>query len=297
MRTLEIPALERVHTGKVREMFRAGERTDGALLMVATDRISAFDVVLPDEIPQKGKVLNQLSAFWFARTSEIVANHMISTDPSDFPSSTGGYRSDLAGRSMLVRACRPLPIECVVRGYLAGSGWKEYGRAGSVCGIPLPAGLTESERLPEAIFTPSTKAEVGHDENITFDQAGQLLGSDLARRVRDLSLRLYQTASEYALARGIIICDTKFEFGLDGDELLLIDEALTPDSSRFWPADQFAPGRSQPSYDKQFIRDYLERIQWDKRPPGPALPPEVVTATTERYLEAFRKLTGQELDA
>lgn len=292
MKTLELAGIEKVHSGKVREMFELGEQ----LLMVATDRISAFDVVLPDTVPYKGHVLTQLSAFWFDRLADVAANHMIAARADDFPPLLEPFRPLLAGRSMLVRKCRPLPVECVVRGYLAGSGWKEYRQTGMVCGIRLPPGLKESDRLPEPIFTPATKASDGHDENITFDRAVETLGPETAEEVRSISLELYRRAGEYALERGIIICDTKFEFGLEGSRLLLIDEALTPDSSRFWPADEYVPGGAQPSFDKQYIRDYLEGLDWDKNPPGPPLPSTVIQATSERYREAYRRLTGRDLD-
>ncbi len=291
MRQLELTGYPKVRSGKVREMFDVG---DGRLLMVATDRISAFDVVLPDLIPNKGKILSQLSAFWFRRSREIVANHMLSDDVAEFPSGLQSAAADLRGRSMLVRKCRPFPIECVVRGYLAGSGWKEYRESGSICGIRLPAGLREADELAEPIFTPATKAESGHDENISFQRMEGIVGGDHAEALRSLSLRLYAWAREHARARGVIICDTKFEFGLDESGLLLIDEVLTPDSSRFWPADQYQPGRPQPSYDKQFIRDTLEALDWDKKPPGPKLPRDVIEATAQRYIRAFRELSESE---
>ncbi|GAB4108327.1 MAG: phosphoribosylaminoimidazolesuccinocarboxamide synthase [Acidobacteriota bacterium] len=293
VRMVEIPGLRKLNSGKVREIFDLGDH----LLLVATDRLSAFDVVLPDPIPYKGIVLTQLSKFWFDQVAAtgLVAHHLVSVDVSDLPASVQPYRHLLAGRSTLARRCRPLPIECVVRGYLAGSGWKEYRTTGSVCGIRLPTGLRESEELPEPIFTPATKAATGHDENITFEQAAELVGTDVAHQVRDYSLRLYSMARDYARSRGIIICDTKFEFGLDDGQLVLIDEVLTPDSSRFWPADRYAPGRPQESFDKQFVRDYLETLDWDKTPPGPQLPPHIIEATSQRYLEAFRRLTGRDL--
>jgi phosphoribosylaminoimidazole-succinocarboxamide synthase len=292
MKSLDLPGIKKTHSGKVREMFEV----DGSLLMVATDRISAFDVVLPNTIPLKGAVLTQISAFWFDKLKGIVGNQVITTDPDQFPPQVAPYREQLAGRSTLVRKCAPLPIECVVRGYLAGSGWKEYRDTGSVSGLRLPAGLREADQLPEPIFSPATKAQVGHDENITFEQAAGIIGLPLAEKVRDYSLQIYNQAQEYAAGRGIIICDTKFEFGLYDSEVLLIDEVLTPDSSRFWPADKYEPGKAQPSFDKQYIRDYLETLQWDKRPPGPELPESVVTATSERYVEAFEKLTGRKLN-
>ncbi len=274
-------------------MFEVG----GRLLMVATDRISAFDVVLPNTIPNKGRVLTQISVFWFGELEGLVENHLISAQTSDFPEELQPFEALLDQRSMLVRKCRPLPIECVVRGYLAGSGWKDYQATGAICGIKLPPGLRESEELPEPIFTPATKAASGHDENITFDQAVEAVGAEVAENVRDSSLRIYGRARDYASRRGIMICDTKFEFGWDDSRLLLIDEALTPDSSRFWPEDQYQPGRSQPSFDKQFIRDYLETLDWDKKAPGPELPRSILEATSDRYLEAFRRLTGKKLTA
>ncbi len=291
MQALDLEGLEKVSSGKVREIFEVGDD----LLLVATDRVSAFDVILPDPIPHKGKVLTQLSAFWFESTREIVRNHVLSTDFGDFPGELAPFREQLEGRSTLCRRCRPLPIECVVRGYLAGSGWKEYQESGEVCGIALPAGLVESDELPEPIFTPATKATTGHDENITLERAAQLVGEETARRVRDLSLEIYGWARDFARQRGILLCDTKMEFGWDGSELILIDELLTPDSSRFWPADRYRPGGAQPSFDKQYIRDYLETLDWDKTAPGPSLPEEVVEATSGLYLEAYRRLTGREL--
>jgi phosphoribosylaminoimidazole-succinocarboxamide synthase len=291
MKTLELPGIKKTHSGKVREMFEI----DGNLLMVATDRISAFDVVLPNTIPMKGAILTQISAFWFKELKGIVGNQLISTDPNQFPAQLAPYREQLAGRSTLVRKCSPLPIECVVRGYLAGSGWKEYRETGSVCGIRLPSGLRESDQLPEPIFTPATKAQVGHDENISFERTVDIVGASLAEQLRDYSLKIYERAREYAAGRGIIICDTKFEFGLYDSEVLLIDEVLTPDSSRFWPADRYEAGKPQPSFDKQYIRDYLETLDWNKQPPGPELPEYVVQATSECYVEAFERLTGRKL--
>ncbi len=291
MRTLELSGVEKVSSGKVREMFAVGA---DRLLMVASDRISAFDVILPKTVPHKGKILNQISAFWFDLTGDIVPSHLVSTDVASFPPPLPQYTAELQGRSSLVKRCEPLPIECVVRGYLAGSGWKDYQQTGEVCGIPLPDKLRESDRLPGAIFTPATKAQTGHDINISFDAAVELVGRDVAEQVRRFSLELYEWGSRYARERGIIICDTKFEFGRIGSHLYLIDEVLTPDSSRFWPADKYSPGKSQPSFDKQFIRDYLETLDWDKKAPGPVLPAEIVEATSQRYLQAFRMLTGQE---
>lgn len=291
MRTLELPDLEKVGGGKVREIFAVQDE----LLLVATDRISAFDVVLPDAIPDKGRVLTQMSAFWFGELSDVVPNHFLSADVADFPPELQPHADQLRGRATLVRRCRPLPVECVVRGYLAGSGWKEYRQNGSVCGISLPEGLVESARLPEPIFTPATKATDGHDENISFERTVEIIGEDLASRVREISLRLYRAGAEYALERGLIICDTKFEFGLYDGDLMLIDEVLTPDSSRFWPSDAYQRGRPQPSFDKQFVRDYLESVTWDKTPPGPRLPASVIESSRDRYLEAYKVLTGREL--
>src|SRR5204863_1186544 len=275
--SIELPGIKRVRSGKVREVFDLGE----TLLFVVTDRISAFDVILPDPIPHKGAVLNQISAFWFKRFEDI-RNHFVTADFDEFPKELQPFREQLAGRSMIVRKTKPLPVECVVRGYLAGSGWKEYRESQSVCGIKLPAGLKLASRLPEPIFTPATKAETGHDENISFEQAAGIVGKEIAERVRTASLNIYNFARDYARKRGIIIADTKFEFGLLGDELILIDEVLTPDSSRFWPADQYEPGRGQPSYDKQFVRDWLETTDWDKNSPPPALPDDVVVKTREK---------------
>jgi phosphoribosylaminoimidazole-succinocarboxamide synthase len=289
-----------VARGKVRDIYDLGEK----LLIVATDRLSAFDVILPTPIPDKGRVLTQLSLFWFELLKDVIPNHVLSA--TDFPPPYDTYRDDLAGRSMVVRKTKPLPIECVVRGYVSGSGWKDYQATGKICGIPLPSGLRESDRLPEPIFTPATKAATGHDENISFEQAAALVSKELAERVRTVSLELYRRASEYAAPRGILLADTKFEFGLLNsglgardavDSLMWIDEALTPDSSRFWPAAQYAPGGPQPSFDKQFVRDYLERIRWPKTPPAPELPPDVVAATRAKYREAYRILAGRELDA
>jgi phosphoribosylaminoimidazole-succinocarboxamide synthase len=276
--------------GKVRDIYDAGDK----LLIVATDRLSAFDVILPTGIPDKGRVLTQLSLFWFDLLRDVIPNHVVSG--TELPAAFDAYREDLAGRSMLVRKTEPLPIECVVRGYVSGSGWKDYQATGEICGIALPGGLRESDRLPEPIFTPATKAATGHDENISFERAASLIGNERAQRVRDISLEIYRRAAAYAEPRGILLADTKFEFGLLNDELIWIDEALTPDSSRFWPAAQYRPGGPQPSFDKQFVRDYLESIHWPKTPPGPELPPEVVSATRGKYREAYRILTGRELD-
>src|ERR1700674_5411010 len=286
----DFPTLKLLGRGKVRDIYEVGDR----LLIVATDRLSAFDVVLPTPIPDKGRVLTQLSLFWFEKLADIVPHHLIST--KDFTGELAPYAASLDGRAMLVRRTDPVPIECVVRGYLSGSGWKDYQQTGAVCGIPLPTGLRESERLPEPIFTPSTKATTGHDENISFEETVARVGRPLAEKLRDTSLAIYHRAADYAAARGIIIADTKFEFGLIGNQLIWIDEALTPDSSRFWPGDQYAPGKPQPSFDKQYVRDYLEHIGWNKQPPAPALPPEVVAGTREKYREAYQRITGHALD-
>jgi phosphoribosylaminoimidazole-succinocarboxamide synthase len=278
--------------GKVRDIFDLGD----LLLIVATDRLSAFDVILPDGIPNKGKVLTRISTFWFKKLSHVVSNHVVSTDVKDFPEPYRSAHDVFAGRSMLVKKLKPVPIECVVRGYIAGSGWSDYKKTQSICGIKLPAGLRESDPLPEPIFTPSTKAEMGvHDENISFDHVVEAIGRNAAERIRDLALTLYKEGVKYAESRGIIIADTKFEFGLDEHKnVVWIDEALTPDSSRFWPKEGYTPGGSQPSFDKQFVRDYLLTIKWDKTPPGPRLPPEVIRTTSMKYEEAHRLLTGCE---
>jgi phosphoribosylaminoimidazole-succinocarboxamide synthase len=280
--------------GKVRDVYDLGDH----LLIVATDRISAFDYVLGSGIPDKGKVLTQISAFWFDLTREVVPNHLVSIDSRDFPAPVRRHAAVLAGRTMFVRKAATVPIECVVRGYLAGSGWQEYRRTGQVCGIELARGLRESDRLPRPIFTPATKAATGHDENISLEEAGHVVGAELMTQLRDISVRLYERGAAHAEARGIIVADTKFEFGLvDGDpgRILLIDEMLTPDSSRFWPIDRYEPGHGQPSFDKQFVRDYLEQIKWNKQPPVPSLPDDVIERTRAKYLEAFRRLTGREL--
>jgi phosphoribosylaminoimidazole-succinocarboxamide synthase len=282
----EVPLVAR---GKVRDLYDLGDR----LLMVATDRLSAFDVVLPTPIPDKGRVLTQLSLFWFETLRDVVPNHVLSA--TEFPRNLEGHLGELSGRAMVVRKTQPVPIECVVRGYLSGSGWKDYRATGKICGIELPAGLRESDRLPEPIFTPSTKATQGHDENISFEDAAARVGRPLAEKLREVSLEIYKRGTAYAEPRGIILADTKFEFGLLGDELIWIDEALTPDSSRFWPATGYAPGQAQPSFDKQYVRDYLERIGWNKQAPGPELPPDVVAATRQKYRDAYRLLTGREL--
>jgi len=288
--SLDLPDLTKLRSGKVREVFDLGE----TLLFVATDRLSAFDVILPDPIPEKGAVLNQISAFWFEKFSSI-RNHFITADFALFPAKLRPHRSQLEGRSMMVRKTRPLPVECVVRGYLAGSGWKDYQATGEVCGHKLPAGLKLASELPEPIFTPSTKNETGHDLNIDWAQCCQMVGESIAGKLRDLSLQIYHAGKAHAASCGIIVADTKFEFGLVGDDLFLIDECLTPDSSRFWPADSYTPGKSPPSFDKQFVRDYLETLDWDKTYPGPRLPTEVIEKTSAKYREAFKRLTGRTL--
>jgi phosphoribosylaminoimidazole-succinocarboxamide synthase len=290
VRETKLAGISPAARGKVRDIYDAGDK----LLIVATDRLSAFDVILPTPIPDKGRVLTQLSLFWFDLLHDVIPNHVLST--TDFPAPFGAYGEELAGRSMLVRKTVPLPIECVVRGYVSGSGWKDYQKTREICGIALPPGLRESDRLPEPIFTPATKAATGHDENISFERAASLIGTEHAGQVREVSLEIYRRATAYAEPRGILVADTKFEFGLLKDELIWIDEALTPDSSRFWPAAQYKPGGPQPSFDKQFARDYLESIHWPKTPPGPELPPEVVKATRGKYREAYRILTGRDLD-
>lgn len=279
-------------SGKVRDVYRVN---DERLLFVASDRISAFDYVLASGIPQKGRVLTQLSLFWFDFLKDIVPNHLITADVEQYPQALRKYDNELRGRSMLVTKAEMFPVECVVRGYLSGSGLKEYKQSGAVCGIRLPSGLGEASKLPEPIFTPATKAASGHDENISFEQMSRIVGEELSRKLRDLSLRIYKAAADYAAARGIIIADTKFEFGNTARGITLADEVLTPDSSRFWPAETYAPGKSQESFDKQYVRDYLEEIHWDKKPPAPALPEAVQAKTTEKYLEAYRRLTGREL--
>jgi phosphoribosylaminoimidazole-succinocarboxamide synthase len=289
LRETHFAGLEPSARGKVRDIYDLGDK----LLIVATDRLSAFDVILPTPIPDKGRVLTQLSLFWFDLFKDVIPNHVLSAD--HFPAPFNAYRDELAGRSMIVRKTEPLPVECVVRGYVSGSGWKDYAATGKICGTELPAGLRESDRLPAPIFTPSTKAAAGHDQNISFEQVVSLIGQELATQVKAVSIDLYQRAAAYAEPRGVILADTKFEFGLVDGELMWIDEALTPDSSRFWPAAQYKPGGAQPSFDKQFVRDYLERMRWTKVPPAPELPPEVVAATSEKYLEAFRILTGHAL--
>lgn len=288
---IELPGIKHVKSGKVREVFDLGD----GFLFVASDRISAFDVIMPNGIPRKGEALTRLSHFWFDRTESLVANHRLAGPNDPLPEAVAPFAAQLNGRTMVVKKCQPLAIECVVRGYLAGSGWKEYQQSRSVCGIALPDSLLESAELPEPIFTPATKAEEGHDENISFEQAAGIVGGDIAEQARDLSMKIYRSAREFAREKGIIIADTKFEFGLLGDELILIDEVLTSDSSRFWPADQYEPGRSQPSFDKQFVRDYLETLDWDKTPPGPRLPEEIVTKTQAKYFEAYERLAGERM--
>ena len=290
--SIDLPGFQKLKSGKVREIFDLGD----AFLLVATDRISAFDCVMPNGIPRKGEVLTQLSHFWFERSASWMPNHLLARAADPLPPKLQPFAAQVARRSMIVKKAKPLAIECVVRGYLAGSGWKEYQKSQTVCGLPLPPGLRESSELPEPIFTPATKAETGHDENISFAEAGRIVGADIARQARDFSLRLYADARACARERGILIADTKFEFGLCDGKLILIDEVLTPDSSRFWPADQYQPGRGQPSFDKQFVRDYLETLAWDKNPPAPALPAEVVAKTSGKYVEAYERITGRRLD-
>jgi phosphoribosylaminoimidazole-succinocarboxamide synthase len=286
----DFPGLHLRGRGKVRDIYDLGDQ----LLIVATDRLSAFDVVLPTPIPDKGRVLTQLSLYWFEKLGDVVEHHVVST--SNFTGPLAPYAAALEGRAMVVRRTDPVPIECVVRGYIAGSGWKDYRQTGGICGIPLPAGLRESDALPEPIFTPSTKATTGHDENISFEETVSRIGRPLAERLRTTSLALYRRAAEHAAARGIIIADTKFEFGLLGDTLIWIDEAFTPDSSRFWPRAQYSPGSAQPSFDKQYVRDYLEQTGWNKQPPAPPLPPDVVNATRDKYRESYQRITGHALD-
>lgn len=290
--TIELPGIPKLRSGKVRDVFDLGE----TLLFVTTDRLSAFDVILPDQIPGKGAVLNQISAFWFRKFREI-DNHFVTENFDDFPKALKGFRDQLAGRSMIVRKTSPLPVECVVRGYLAGSGWKEYQQSQSVCGEKLPPGLQLASPLPEPIFTPSTKNEHGHDLNITMTDCVRILGDELAHKVREVSLRIFRTGCAYAAGRGIIVADTKFEFGTSDGKLLLIDECLTPDSSRFWPADEWKPGVTPPAFDKQPLRDYLESIEWDKNPPPPPLSGDIVNATSARYRDGYERITGRSLDA
>jgi len=289
---VDLPGIKKLRSGKVREVFDLGE----TLLFVVTDRLSAFDVILPDPIPQKGAVLNQISAFWFKRFDKI-GNHFITADFEEFPKELHDFREQLAGRSMIVKKTKPLTVECVVRGYLAGSGWKEYQQSQSVCGIKLPAGLQLASPLPDPIFTPATKNDVGHDENIDMEECQRILGDEIAHRVKDLSLEIYSRGRDHAAQRGIIVADTKFEFGEIDNQLLLIDEVLTPDSSRFWPKDQYVVGQSPPSFDKQFVRDYLETLDWNKTPPAPKLPREIIEKTSAKYVEAFERITGGKLES
>ena len=289
--TTDFNDLKLFRRGKVRDVYDLGDK----LLVVSTDRISCFDVVLPCGIPYKGNVLTSISSFWFDFIKDIIAHHLITANVNEYPPELRKYKEDLEARSMLVLKTKPLPVECVVRGYLSGSGWKEYKQKQSVCGISLPAGLKESEKLPEVIFTPSTKADVGHDENINQDRVEGLFGRDIADKLKKVSIEIYKRARDYALQKGIIIADTKFEFGIYNDKMIIIDEVLTPDSSRFWPLEEYTPGKPQPSFDKQFVRDYLETLDWDKTPPAPSLPKEIIARTTEKYLDAYRNLTGKEL--
>lgn len=288
--TLELPGIRKVASGKVREIFDLGEH----LLFVATDRISAFDCILPNPIPRKGEVLTQLSDFWFDHM-KFVENHVVATDFAKFPAELQPFEEQLAGRSMIVKKAKPLPVECVARGYLIGSGWKDYQSTGAVCGIQLPVGMQQAQQLPETLFTPATKAATGHDENIPWEKCVELCGKDVARQARDLTIRIYEAGRAHAASRGIILADTKFEFGILDGRVILIDEVLTPDSSRYWPAADYRVGISPPSFDKQFVRDYLETLDWDKTPPAPQLPPEVVSKTSAKYLEAYERLTGKPL--
>ena len=287
----DLPGIKLHGRGKVRDIYDLGEH----LLIIATDRLSAFDVVLPTPIPNKGKVLTQMSSFWFDHFKGSLPNHVVATNVDDYPKELHRVRDQLEGRSMLVKKAKVFPIECVARGFLTGSGLKDYNKTGQVCGIALPPGLRDSDRLPQPIFTPATKAETGHDENISEEQAAKIVGQDNIRQLKELTLSVYGRAVEFALKRGIIICDTKFEFGTIDGRISIVDEMLTPDSSRFWPADKYSPGKPQPSFDKQFVRDYLERINWNKQPPAPALPEEIVNATSAKYVEALRILTGRDL--
>ncbi|MEY2409667.1 MAG: phosphoribosylaminoimidazole-succinocarboxamide synthase [Verrucomicrobiota bacterium] len=289
--SMDLPGFQKLKSGKVREIFDLGD----AFLLVATDRISAFDCVMPNGIPRKGEVLTHLSHFWFERSAAWMPNHLLAGASDPLPARLVPFAASLARRSMIVKKAQPLAIECVVRGYLAGSGWKEYQKSQTVCGLKLPPGLRESSELAEPIFTPATKAETGHDENIPFSEAERIVGADIARQAREFSLRLYTDARSFARERGILIADTKFEFGMFEGKLILIDEVLTPDSSRFWPAAEYQAGRSQPSFDKQFVRDYLETLEWDKNPPAPALPSAVVTKTSAKYVEAYERITGRPL--
>lgn len=286
----DFPDLKLFRRGKVRDVYDLGDK----LLIVSTDRISCFDVVLPDGIPHKGKILTGLSCFWFDFIKDVTMHHLICADVANYPAQLQKYKDQLAGRSMLVMKTKSLPVECIVRGYLCGSGWKEYNQKQSVCGIKLPAGILESDKLPEIIFTPSTKADTGHDLNVTLKYIEGLIGQDTTEKLKSLSIAIYKLASGYALNRGIIIADTKFEFGVLNNKIILIDEVLTPDSSRFWPVDQYEPGKACPSFDKQFVRDYLETLNWDKTPPAPNLPDEIIEKTTQKYVEAYKRLSGHE---
>ncbi|MGQ9677942.1 MAG: phosphoribosylaminoimidazolesuccinocarboxamide synthase [bacterium] len=288
----DLKGIKRVAQGKVRDLYQVGD----FLLIVSTDRLSAYDVVLPDGIPDKGKVLNMLSVFWFEKFAKFVSNHIVTAEVGMFPKELAPFREILQGRAMLCRKAKPLPVECIVRGYLAGSGWKSYQKTGAVCGIKLPGGLQQAEKLPEPIFTPATKAQTGHDENISFEEMEKIVGEEIAFKLRRISIEIYQQASEYARQRGIIIADTKFEFGIYNGKLMWIDEALTPDSSRFWSVKEYRVGISPPSFDKQFVRDYLDSTGWNRQPPAPHLPSEVIAGTAARYRDAFRMLTGKELN-
>ncbi|NLA74478.1 MAG: phosphoribosylaminoimidazolesuccinocarboxamide synthase [Deltaproteobacteria bacterium] len=289
----DLAGLTLIRRGKVRDVYEIEDK----LLIVASDRISAFDVIMDDPVPDKGKILTAISVFWFERLKPVVENHIISTNPDEYPDPLKKYKKELAGRSMLVKKAMPLPVECIVRGYISGSGWNDYKKNGTVCGITLPEGLAESEMLPAPIFTPSTKAEQGeHDENISFEKAVNILGKDRAEKIRDLSLEIYQSGTRFAKEKGIIIADTKFEFGLYNDRLILIDEVLTPDSSRFWPMESYKPGGAQKSFDKQYLRDYLNSLDWPKSPPPPRLPTEIIEKTRQKYIEALERLTGKGLD-
>ncbi len=289
---INIPGLKKFKSGKVREVYDLGDQ----YLFIASDRISAFDVVMPDGIPNKGQVLNMISKFWFDRTNDLVKNHMISTNINDFPDELTPYKELLKGRSMLVKKAELLPVECIVRGYLIGSGWKEYKQSQTIGGMPLRAGYEMAGKLDEPIFTPSTKADEGHDENISIDEMNEIVGLELGNKLEQISIELYKTAADFALTKGIIIADTKFEFGMINNELILIDEVLTPDSSRFWPENTYQPGSSPMSFDKQFVRDYLETLDWDKTPPGPNLPSEILFKSRDKYLEAYKLLTGSDLE-
>ncbi|MCM8784476.1 MAG: phosphoribosylaminoimidazolesuccinocarboxamide synthase [Candidatus Omnitrophica bacterium] len=292
LKNTDFPELELFKRGKVRDVYDFGDR----LLIVSTDRISCFDVVIPTCIPYKGRVLTQLSLFWFDFIKSIIPNHLITSDMEKYPQELKKYKDILDGRSMMVKKAKSIPVECVVRGYLSGSAWKEYQNTKSICGIKLPHGLKESDKLPDAIFTPATKEEVGHDINVTQDFIEKKLGGDITQKIKEISLKVYKKASAYAEAKGIIIADTKFEFGIYNDEIILIDEVLTPDSSRFWPKECYQPGRPQPSFDKQFVRDYLDSLNWDKNPPAPELPQEIVKKTSEKYIQALKMLTGEEVN-